>query len=676
MKSRNSIFIVGALLLIWSCAPKPVVVTEPEPEPAPEPAPVSIAEKLFTEAEELYAQESYDKALALYERYIDQYPDGPAAAAAMLRMGAIHTELANFEDAQRYYSRLLADYPDSEYGMDAKIGMLNAYYYEGRFSEVIQLASVLLADTVSKEQLAKTYSILGDTYMGIESPQDAIYFYTMAHKESTAPSDEVIVEKLKTAIGLLETDDILALLEHFDEDLPKGYLLYQLGLNYAEEHRYDEALKALSEFVKSYPDHENTFQAVSLLGELSEKTFYYRTTIGCLLPLSGRYKIYGNRALKGIEFALAQHNSQPENEPMQLVVKDTESDSNRVIMTVGELVQERVAAIIGPIVSADYAAAIAQENGIPIITITQKDKVTQIGDNVFRNFLTPELQVKRIVSYVADTLGVKNFAILYPEEKYGSTFMNLFWDEVINHGSRVVGVESYDPKHTDFAMPIKKLVGLYYDVPEDLKDVVRPPVEESEIAAEQDNDLKQESGVAHAAESAEAVDENEQEDEEEEPEAIVDFEAIFIPDAPTKAGLIVPQLAFYDVEEVYLLGTNLWHHPKLVDMAKDYVQGAIMPDGFYAGSRSILVMKFVNQFEDAYGEKPGVIEATTYDTATMLFEIVNRPDVLSRYAIKNELLNIRDYPGVTGLTSFDVNGEAHKQLSLLQIHGRRFVELE
>ena len=672
MKFRNYIICVGALLLMWSCAPKPVVVTETEPEAAP----VSIADKLFLEAEELYADEFYEKALVLYERYVDKYPDEPSAPAALLRMGAIHTELGNFEDAYRYFNRLLDDYPDSALGMDARIGKLNAYYYEGRFSEVIQLSSVLLSEMDSKEHLSKTYSILGDTYMGMESPEDAIYFYTMAHKESTAPSDEVILEKLKTAVGLLDTDEISALLEHFDEDLPKGYLLYQLGVNYDEEHRYDEALQVLTDFVNSYPDHENMLQAVSLISELSEKTFYHRTTIGCLLPLSGRYKIYGNRALKGIEFALAQHNSQPENELMQLVIKDTGSDSNRVIMAVGELVQERVAAIIGPLVSADYAAAIAQENGIPIITITQKEKVTQIGDNVFRNFLTPEMQVKRIVSYAADTLGVKNFAILYPEEKYGSTFMNLFWDEVIDHGSRVVGVESYDPKHTDFAMPIKKLVGLYYEVPEDLKDIVRPPVEESEIAEETESDLKPESGVAHAAESPEGVDEDEQKEEEEEPEAIVDFEAIFIPDAPTKAGLIVPQLAFYDVEEVYLLGTNLWHHPKLVEMAKDYVQGAIMPDGFYSGSRSIRVKEFVEQFEGTYGDKPGVIEATTYDTATMLFQIVNRPDVLSRNAIKNELLNIRDYPGVTGLTSFDVDGEAHKQLSLLQIDGSRFVELE
>ena len=118
MKFRNSIIYIGALLLIWSCAPKPVVVTEAEPEIEP----VSIANKLFLEAEELYAEESYEKALALYERYVAQYPDDPSAAVALLRMGAIHTELGNFEDAHRYFNRLLDDYPDSALGMDARIG--------------------------------------------------------------------------------------------------------------------------------------------------------------------------------------------------------------------------------------------------------------------------------------------------------------------------------------------------------------------------------------------------------------------------------------------------------------------------------------------------------------------------------------------------------------------------
>lgn len=39
-------------------------------------------------------------------------------------------------------------------------------------------------------------------------------------------------------------------------------------------------------------------------------------------------------------------------------------------------------------------------------------------------------------------------------------------------------------------------------------------------------------------------------------------------------------------------------------------------------------------------------------------------------------MNMHYFQGVTGLTSFDENGEAIKKPSLLKIKGDRFVELE
>ena len=44
--------------------------------------------------------------------------------------------------------------------------------------------------------------------------------------------------------------------------------------------------------------------------------------------------------------------------------------------------------------------------------------------------------------------------------------------------------------------------------------------------------------------------------------------------------------------------------------------------------------------------------------------------------LKNKLKKLNDFRGVTGLTSFDNNGEVRKKLYLLQIQGKRFVELE
>ena len=60
----------------------------------------------------------------------------------------------------------------------------------------------------------------------------------------------------------------------------------------------------------------------------------------------------------------------------------------------------------------------------------------------------------------------------------------------------------------------------------------------------------------------------------------------------------------------------------------------------------------------------------------ILFEIIGRPHIRFRASIRNELMTIKNFPGVTGLTRFDENGEAHKRLFLLQINRQDFVELE
>ncbi|MBU4389551.1 MAG: penicillin-binding protein activator, partial [Proteobacteria bacterium] len=374
------------------------------------------------------------------------------------------------------------------------------------------------------------------------------------------------------------------------------------------------------------------------------------------LPLSGSYKDFGCKALKGIELALEQFCSQGDQPSIKIIIKDTGSEPDVAANAVKELFEEHVAAIIGPIFTAESAALEAQSRGIPIVTITQKDNITDTGDYVFRNFFSPRMQVETIVSYAIEELELKKFAILYPDENYGKVFMNLFWDEVVAYGGKVVGVESYKLNSTDFADPIKKLVGLYHELPKDLENTG----ELIEGEDKSDDYEEEEEGSVKA----------------DEPEPIIDFDAIFIPDSPKRAGLIIPQLSFYDVNNVYLFGTNLWHSDILIKMAHQYVQNAIMPDIFFAESSSEKVKDFVRTFEKTFREKPGFIEAIAYDTAMMLFQIVSRPDVRFRSAVKNELMKLSNFQGVTGLTSFDSNGELKKDLYLLKIKGNKFVELK
>jgi ABC-type branched-subunit amino acid transport system substrate-binding protein/outer membrane protein assembly factor BamD (BamD/ComL family) len=657
MKPIKIVLFLTMALLLGACAIKPV------PEKA------GPGYQLFSQAEKMMQEKSYEKALEHFKEYYERFPDAPLADAALMKMASIHATLGDFEQARSIYHRLIGEHPGSPFVPDARFEILVMYYNQGEYGHVIEQATQFLKQKPSRVHIQKTYVLLGDTYKAMSSPKDAVSYYIMALKKSKDIEKDSIVKKLKDTVRGLEHQDIITLFNEVKDNTLKGYLMFQLGLIYTEEEKYDEALKILTAFTEKFPEHENVQQAKRLISSINKRSVYSRYTIGCLLPLSGPYKIYGNGALKGIQLAFNQFNAKNPQRSIKIIVKDTASDSAKSEIAVKELFEENVAAIIGPVITSGTAARAAQNYRIPIITLTQKDNIPELGEYVFRNFITPGMQVKAIVSYAAEKLGLKSYAILYPDEKYGETFMNLFWDEVIAHEGKVVGVESYRPDGTDFADPIKKLVGLYYDVPEDLKNI-------DETAKEKENDEATENIIETLLSPLDEKSENWDIKENEESEAIVDFDAVFIPDAPKKSGLIIPQLAFYDVRDTYLFGTNLWHSDNLIDMAYKHAQGAIMPDGFFAESKSQNVKQFVGGYNEIFHQKPGFIEAAAYDTALILFQIVSRPDVRFRSVIKNELKRLDGFQGVTGLTSFDNNGNAIKNLYLLQIRGQRFVELE
>jgi len=658
MKPTYKIIIITAAVFLWACAPKTIYEK------------IDSADQLFSRAEKMFQEKSYEKALTFFNEYLDRYPDRPLAGAALMKTGAIHMTLGDNDRARNIYKRLIVEYPDSYFIPDAAIKIMVTYYNQGEYIKVIEQAADFLEHAVSVSNIIRTYVLMGDTYMAIGSHTDAVNYYSMAYRKAGAHEKNIIITKLKQAVRRLSSQDIVILLSRLEGKFPTGWLMFQLGLNNAGEERYDKALKVLSEFIEKFPAHQDVKQAISLIEEINKKSVYSRYTIGCLLPLSGPYRLYGNRALNGVELALNRFSSQNNHPIIKIIIKDTESDPVKTVFAVKELFEENVAAIIGPVLTAETAALEAQDKGIPIITLTQKDNITSIGDYVFRNFFTPVMQVKTLVSYAVEELMLNSFAILYPDENYGKTFMNLFWDEVIAYGGKVVGVESYNSIHTDFSDPIKKLVGLYYEVPEDLKDVG------VEVGDMENNNLMFWDGTDTLYLYANEDDEDIAQEKDEKPEAIVDFDAIFIPDAPKKAGLIIPQLAFNDVKDTYLLGTNLWHSDSLIEMTRKYAQGAIISDGFFPESSSEHVMDFVGTFHKTFNKKPEFIEAVAYDTAMILFQMVSRPDIRFRSVLKNELKKFTNFQGVTGLTSFGNDGDVQKKLYLLQIKGKSFVELK
>jgi ABC-type branched-subunit amino acid transport system substrate-binding protein len=744
--------VVLCLLLFTACAPAPV----PKKEWVPVSPEITIALESFERAERLFQEKAYSKALAVYKDYLDKSPRGPLADAAWMKMGLIYMAMERHAQSRKAFQTLLSDYPESPFVEDTRFNLMLTYYKEGDYASAARFARTALGDAKTTRQVFRINYLLGYTYSASRRFKYAVASFMEAYHHTSLQGRKEILSNVTKLIPHLKEEELTSLITLFGDRIPGGYLRLELAKQYASQDRVDPAIDVLSDFVRLFPDHEEMASASALMKELRAAAMVDRFLIGCILPLTGPYGTFGTRALTGIELALHEFNSQRHVHPVHLLIRDSKGDPEEAARAVESLaMSDKVTAIIGPMITSESAALKAQDLEIPIITLTQKPNVTETGDYVFRDFVTPSLQVEAVVGYAVQDLGLQRFAILYPDEPYGVSFMNKFWDALLTRGAEVTAIESYGPDETDFGDPVKRLVGLYYprrEITEEevlaeeeawnlyaapgedetgwlnieqplefispighegpLDERYEPYTEDDQYAYygpyaepegyQVDEEAPEEEAVLTAPEEMGDVDgtptvEHEElllgepldffyeadVDEEEVPpkepggpQPIVDFEAIFIPDSHEKVALIAPQFLYNDVSGVLLLGTNLWHSQELLETAYSYVQGAVVPDAFFIDSPSARVKAFVKRYKEVFGNPPAFLEAQAYDAAWILFRAVNQPRVWSRKTVKKALMEILDFQGVTGVTTFDVTGDVMKDLYLLKIEGRRFVQIK
>jgi ABC-type branched-subunit amino acid transport system substrate-binding protein len=662
---RPHVLIGFAVTCFWITACVPPGAVPPPPPPA-----ATSDSALQRQAETAFEKGELHTALDYYQVLIEDFPDSPLVPRAFLKIGRIQTALEDDNAALESYQQLLAAYPQTVEAMDARLEMLAALQRLGRYQDLIDTAPTLADQIQGDMRLFRLYLILGDAHAALSIWDQSVYFYALARTLAPPIHEAAVEDKLISAVARLDSDQIKLLLGQFEDETVVGYLLFQQAVNLASQAAYDDAVWHLNTFLERFPYHPDAPQARELVAQLADKVVFDRYAMGCLLPLSGPYKLFGARALDGIQLAFSENSAVQTATPIKLVVKDTGSDPLRAAQAMQSLADGRVAAVLGPIATAEAAAEVAQAQRIPIIAFSQREGLTDIGDNVFRHFITPRMQASTLAAYMIETLGKRRLGILYPDETYGRAFRDVFWDEVYRRGGEIVALEAYDPQQTDFEGTIHKLAGRYYDPPEDLQAYNRP--------LDLLGPLTRLPGFTRPAQAAEELSpgRRSRRDEEEGPPPIVDFEALLVPDAPDMLGLVVPQLAYYDIVNVTLMGTNLWYSQKLLQMAGEYVQGAVFPTDFYPESRLPRVQRFMAAFEAVYGRQPGFIEAIAYDSARRLLQILHDPNVQLRAGIRHALHQGGGPPGVTGEVTFDGRGEPVKELVLLQIDGEGFVEVD
>jgi ABC-type branched-subunit amino acid transport system substrate-binding protein len=352
-----------------------------------------------------------------------------------------------------------------------------------------------------------------------------------------------------------------------------------------------------------------------------------RGTLGVVLPLSGKLAAFGERSLAGILVASGFPEGTGSGGGVRLLVRDTGGSPQAAAAALHELASDpEVTAVIGPLTAeeADAAAAVADADGIPLLTLSARESVTQGRTNVFRLGVSPRGEAEALAEYATHSLGLRRFAVLAPDDAFGRGLSELFQSGVLARGGTIAGTATYPRKTSDFGPVFKTLVG----------------------------------GALPTAEAPGAP-----------------FEAIFVADSRDRATLIASQLSFHNLSGARLLGPRGWLHPDFLRQGGRHVEGAIVAEPFDPEYASPLVEEFVRRCRQRFGETPDVVTAQAFDAAVLAMAELVRGASGDRGALRDGLSRVRDVPGVAGATTVREDHNADKRSTLAAVENGRFIRL-
>ncbi len=449
---------------------------------------------------------------------------------------------------------------------------------------------------------------------------------------------------LEIAENKLSEEELDAVAEDSDFGFIRGHALFRLGEISLQKRDVQAARRYFSSVIGFLPESEIAARSQDYISQIDSIQFVESKTIGVILPLSGKSGPVAQKTLRAVQMGLDLHSS---SSRFKLAVMDSEGHPDNARRAVERLVKEdNVIAIIGSLLSKTASAEVskADELGVPSVVLSQKSGITDVGPSVFRNSLTSEMQVHHLVHVAMNDLGMKKFAILYPNDPYGVEYANIFWDEVLARGGQIAAAQPYSEKETDFRGPVQRLVGTYY---------IEARMEE--FRAKQKELKNQKKGSVR------------QEDKYEDLlQPIIDFDAIFIPDSAKTLGQISAFLSYTGVKGVKLLGTNLWNSPGIAKRAGNFSNSLVFVDGVLNQSVNYQKSKFVQEYKNLFGEEPSLIEIQAYDSALILRQLINS-GATTREELAMRLNSLQEFPGSLGPLGMNKNREVLRPMVALTV---------
>lgn len=351
----------------------------------------------------------------------------------------------------------------------------------------------------------------------------------------------------------------------------------------------------------------------------SQKTASTSTdiTIGLTAPLTGDNAEYGQSFKNAIELAFekANANGGVNGKKLTLVANDSKADPKEAANIAQKFVSDsKVLGVIGDFTStaALAGAPIYQKGGLVQLSPTSSHPdFTKQGTFMFRNIATQEQEGPLLADYAINNLHKKRIAVVYINNDWGIVAKDNFIKGVQKLGGEIVATEPYLPEQgKDFSAIITK-------------------VRESNP------------------------------------------ELLFIGSMYTDTALIAQQARKVNFN-VPLIGTGSLYSEELIKLGGAAVEGLYLTCSFYPLDPRPEVQDFVSSYQAKYSKAPTMFAAQAYDAANLIIEALKN-GATDRASLRDKLAAVKNFPGVTGKTSFDEKRDVDKLMMKLIVKDGKFV---
>jgi branched-chain amino acid transport system substrate-binding protein len=346
--------------------------------------------------------------------------------------------------------------------------------------------------------------------------------------------------------------------------------------------------------------------------------------IGVFEPLSGKDKEMGELEITGIELA---HEMFPTalSKEVELVYVDNKSDMNVSESVAKDLVDKRVALVLGSYGSANSLIAVKyfEEAKIPAIAITNTNPlVTSNNPFYFRVCLLESFQGVALAKYAVEELESTSAAIMRPlNDDYATAVAQTFSDKYIQmtgDATSVVETCDYDASDADLTEELEKI---------------------------------KESGA----------------------------QVVFLPAKATDAANILKQSKELGVKAVFL-GTDHWDSEDFIKIIGEKAAEGVSFSTIFDPNTDTTVMSdsFIKAYRAKYGEEavPESAVALGFDAYMIAIDTLNKTGTaLDGEKLRATLALTREFPGSSGNITFDINGDPIKSVVIKQIRNGEAVSV-